>query len=42
MALFRLIVIGDVLARDPVRGELQAELEKRAQQRYRPPGARPL
>lgn len=39
VALFRLGVIGDLLARELARGELQAELKLRAQRRYRPPGA---
>lgn len=39
IALFRLGVIGDLLTRDLERGELKAELQRRAQLRYRPPGA---
>lgn len=38
-ALFRLGIIGDLLARELARGELKAELQQRAQARYRPPGA---
>jgi putative transposase len=38
-ALFRLGIIGDLLARELHRGELKAELQHRAQARYRPPGA---
>lgn len=40
VALFRLGVIGDLLARELAPGELQAELKLRAQRRYRPPGAK--
>ena len=39
IALFRLGVVGDLLARDLAPGELRAELVARAAQRYRPPGA---
>ena len=39
VALFRHSVVGDLLARELGRGELQSELIERAQQRYRPPGA---
>ena len=39
VALFRLGVVGDLLARDLDAGELQDELIARAQQRYRPPGS---
>jgi len=39
VALFRLGVIGDLLARDLERGELKQELIARARQRYRPPDA---
>jgi transposase InsO family protein len=39
VALFRLGVIGDLLARDLSPGELREELIARAAQRYRPPGA---
>lgn len=39
MALFRLGVVGDLLARDLSPGELRAELVARAAERYRPPGA---
>lgn len=39
VALFRLGVIGDLLARDLARGELREELIARARKRYRPPGA---
>lgn len=39
IALFRLSVIGDLLAQDLDRGELIPELERRAQKRYRLPGA---
>lgn len=39
VALFRLGVVGDLLARDLDRGELQAELHERAKKRYRRPGA---
>ena len=38
-ALFRLGIIGDLLARDLHRGELKAELQHRARARYRAPGA---
>ncbi len=38
-ALFRLGIVGDLLARDLSPGELRAELEARAAQRYREPGA---
>lgn len=39
VALFRHSVVGDLLARDLARGELQFELQERAKQLYRPPGA---
>jgi len=39
IALFRLSVVGDLLARDLAKGELKTELTRRSQQRYRPPGA---
>ena len=39
IALFRLGVVGDLLARDLARGELRTELIRRARLRYRPPGA---
>ncbi len=39
VALFRRGVIGDLLATDLEPGELQVELMRRAQRRYRPPGA---
>jgi len=39
-ALFRLGVVGDLLARDLQHGELQDELVARSQRRYRPPGAK--
>lgn len=39
VALFRHSVVGDLLARELDRGELQSELQDRAKQRYRPPGA---
>lgn len=39
IALFRLSVIGDLLAYDLRRGELKAELMARADRRYRPPGS---
>ncbi len=39
IALFRLGVIGDLLARDLARGELKQELLARSRTRYRPPGA---
>lgn len=39
VALFRHSVVGDLLARELARGELQSELQERAKQRYRPPGA---
>ncbi len=39
VALFRLGIIGDLLARDLERGELKLELIARAHQRYRSPGA---
>jgi len=39
VALFRLSVVGDLLARDLDRGELKEELEERSEKRYRPPGA---
>jgi len=39
VALFRLSVVGDLLARDLEPGELKEELMRRAEQRYRPPGA---
>lgn len=38
-ALFRLSVIGDLLAQDLELGALIAELKARARKRYRPPGA---
>ena len=38
-ALFRLGIIGDLLARELHRGELKSELQQRAQARYRAPGA---
>lgn len=38
IALFRLGIVGDLLARDLADGELRAELEARAAQRHRPPG----
>lgn len=38
IALFRLGIVGDLLARDLADGELRAELETRAAQRHRPPG----
>jgi putative transposase len=38
-ALFRLGIVGDLLARDLSPGELRAELMARALERYRPPGA---
>ena len=40
IALFRLSVVGDMLAFEPAPGELRRELESRARRRYRPPGAR--
>ena len=40
LALFRHAVIGDLVVSDLPRGELQTELKRRAQRRYRPPGAR--
>lgn len=40
IALFRLSVVGDLLARDLAPGELGEELLARASRRYRPPGAR--
>lgn len=40
VALFRNSVIGDLLACDLTRGELQRELQTRAKKRYRPPGHR--
>lgn len=39
VALFRLSVIGDLLAQELPRGELLVELKARAKRRYRPPGA---
>lgn len=39
VALFRLGLVGDLLARDLEEGELKAELVRRAALRYRPPGA---
>jgi transposase InsO family protein len=39
-ALFRLGVVGDLLARELSPGELRAELLARAAERYRPPGAK--
>ena len=39
VALFRLGVVGDLLARELPAGELRAELEARAAERYRPPGS---
>jgi len=39
IALFRLGVVGDLLARDLAPGELHDEFVVRAGQRYRPPGA---
>src|SRR5690606_16277098 len=39
IALFRLGVVGDLLSLALEPGELQAELRRRAQRRYRPPGA---
>ncbi len=39
VALFRHSVVGDLLARELDRGELQVELMERAKKRYRPPGA---
>jgi putative transposase len=39
IALFRLGIVGDLLARDLADGELRAELEARAAQRHRPPSA---
>lgn len=38
IALFRLGVVGDLLAQELPRGELRAELERRARKRYSPPG----
>jgi putative transposase len=38
VALFRHGVIGDLLARELARGDLEKELRRRAKQRYRPPG----
>ncbi len=40
IALFRHSVIGDLLAQELDRGELKAELQRRASRRYRPPGAK--
>jgi transposase InsO family protein len=40
IALFRLGIVGDLLARDLAPGELRAELVARAVERYRPPGAK--
>lgn len=39
VALFRLGIVGDLLARDLSSGDLKAELVARAAERYRPPGA---
>lgn len=39
MALFRLGIVGDLLAADLPAGDLQAELRARSETRYRPPGA---
>lgn len=39
VALFRAQVVGDLVARNLDRGELRAELEEKAQQRFRPPGS---
>ena len=39
IALFRLGIIGDLLARDLAPGELKAELLEHSQRRYRPPGS---
>jgi len=39
VALFRLGIVGDLLNRDLLPGELDAALRDKAQQRYRPPGA---
>ncbi len=39
IALFRLGIVGDLLARDLSVGELQDELVVRAERRYRPPGS---
>ena len=39
IALFRLSVVGDLLARELEPGELKAELKQRAELRYRSPGA---
>lgn len=39
VALFRLSLIGDLLARNLSRGELKEELLQRARQRYHPPGS---
>jgi transposase InsO family protein len=39
IALFRLGIVGDLLARDLAPGELRDELVARAAQRHRPPGA---
>ena len=38
-ALFRLAIVGDLVVSDPADGTLEAELKRRAQRRYRPPGA---
>lgn len=40
VAQFRLGIVGDLLTRELERGELQAELQQRAERRYRPPGAK--
>lgn len=40
VALFRHSVIGDLLAQELNRGELELELQQRAKKRYRPPGSR--
>lgn len=39
VALFRAQVVGDLVARNLDRGELRAELEEKARQRFRPPGS---
>src|SRR5687768_6914341 len=39
VALFRLGIVGDLLARELSPGELRAELIARSAERYRPPGA---
>ena len=38
-ALLRLGIIGDLLSQELSRGQLEEELQKRADKRYRPPGA---